>query len=336
MKKILFHISLVLLLTTQVNAQVLPNLGGQRAGLSAHTFLKNDINPRSAAMGGSSIAIGGDGYSAFTNPAGMLAENRLNFSTANLMVGAGINQSFLSAIIPQGENAAFGFSLNSLTTGAMEVRTEFQPEGTGQYFYAGNLAVGASHARKLSDMFTLGVSLKYLYEQIAEYSNHAAAVDLAFLYKTDFKDLSFAVMVSNFGGSASMKGNDLPVNFNRDTSDFSLENYTIPTVFSMGISIIPYKDEQQSILTSIQLNHPNDNAENIRFGIEYEYKKLFFVRGGYKLSVMGQNFPTFGFGVRSRIGAHPLLINYAANPTNFMGMQHLLGLSFSINKDKRE
>jgi len=83
------------------------------------------------------------------------------------------------------------------------------------------------------------------------------------------------------------------------------------------------------------LNHPNDNSENYRIGIEYEYLKLLYLRAGYKLNVSGDRFPTIGIGLRHRIGGHPFHINYAANPTEFLGVQHILGLSLSINKIER-
>jgi hypothetical protein len=110
----------------------------------------------------------------------------------------------------------------------------------------------------------------------------------------------------------------------------------VPTVFSLGASIVPWKAERQSLLVSVQLNHPSDNAENYRLGFEYEYLKLLYLRTGVKLNVDGQPFPTFGFGLRHRVGGHPLALSYAANPTEFFGVLHTLGLSFTLNKQERE
>ena len=104
----------------------------------------------------------------------------------------------------------------------------------------------------------------------------------------------------------------------------------------MGASIIPWKKEKQSLLIALQLNHPSDNAENYRIGLEYEYMKLLYVRAGYMLNVASQSLPTFGFGLRHRIGVHPFYINYAANPTDFLGVQHTVGLAIGINKMDRE
>lgn len=319
----------------KAEAQLIPNFGGQRAGLSTLSFLKNDMNPRAAALSGSSVANSADAFTLFTNPASAADLDGFTAAVSNYTVGAGVQQSFASAIIPRSKNlSAFGLSLNMLNSGAMDVRTEFQPEGTGEKFYVTNLALGFSYAQQLSDMFSAGVSLKYIYEQIDEYSNSAIAADVSFIYKTDYHDLNFAVMVQNFGGNSSIKGDGIPSDFNR-ASVPAAENYTVPTVFSLGASIVPWKTDKQSLLVALQLNHPNDNSENYRLGVEYEYIKLLFLRAGYKINVEGQPFPTFGFGLRHRVGGHPLQLDYAANPTSYFGVMHTLGLSFTFNKMER-
>lgn len=334
MKKITFILAICISFSSM--AQVLPNLGGQRAGLSAMSFLKNDINPRSLAMGGASVAISGDGYAAFTNPAFIADMKAFNLTTSSYFVGAGINQGYLSAILPSKENPqAFALSVNTLGSGSMEVRTEFQPNGTGQKVSANYISGGFSYARRLSDMFTIGVTAHVIHEQLAEYKNTTVTADLGFAYQTDWKKLAFAVMLQNFGGNSSLSGDFLEVNFNRNVTNIGLENYTVPTVFKLGASFVPYEKERQSLRLAFDLNHPNDNAENFRLGAEYEYLKLLFLRAGYRFNVAGQTFPTMGLGVRSRIGGHPLKIDYGVNITNYMGTQHVVGLSFTLNNDKR-
>lgn len=319
---------------SSLKAQLFPNLGGQRAGVSALTFLKNDVSTRSMGMGGASIALESNGYGLYNNPASIADHEQFTLSTSNLFMGAGLNQSYLGAVLPTNNLSAWGLSLNTLTTNAMEVRTEFQPDGTGELFYAGNYALGLSYAKILSDNFSMGLTFKYIYEQLAQYKNHTVAVDLGFRYNTDYKQLKFAVLVQNFGGNSSLSGDFLANTYNRSSS-LSLDKYSLPTTFMLGMSLVPYERKNQSLLLALQLNHPNDNAENIRIGLEYEYMKLLFVRLGYKINVLGQSFPSMGFGLRSRIGKNPLVINYAMLPTNYFGLNHSFGFVFSFNKTKQ-
>ncbi len=67
-------------------------------------------------------------------------------------------------------------------------------------------------------------------------------------------------------------------------------------MFRFGFAFEPVMNEVHRLTTAIQLNHPNDNAENFGFGVEYGFKKSFFIRGGYKINADEQDF-TFGAGV---------------------------------------
>lgn len=315
------------------SAQLLPNFGGQRAGLSALSFLKNDLNPQAFAMGGASIANSINLYASESNPASLALLKNNGIALSNVAVGAGINQSYLGVVYRPENYGTLGFNVNSLNSGEMEVRTEFEPNGTGQVFYVNNTAVGVNYAQKLSDRFSLGIGLRYVYEGIAEYNNHTVTGDLGFLYTTDYKDLTFAVVVKNFGGNSQLRGSGFESDFNR--SVLSLEKYTTPTIFKMGFSLVPYKTEKQKLTVAAELNHPNDNAENVRLGAEMSFGEMVFTRVGYKLSVKGQNFPTFGVGIKSRLGNNSLLIDYGLNPTNQMGAQHIFGIMIPFNTTKR-
>jgi len=332
MKNIPLYIAFMFLLPLAGKAQLLPVFGGERAGLSALSFLKNDVSPRSLAMSGATVSLAGDAYSIYHNVAGIADVKSNSFALTSSFLGAGINQSFLSGIFAlKNKTSSLGISINNLNSGAIEERTEFQPEGTGRKIYVTNMAFGVSYAQQLSTHFSLGGTLKYVYENLADFTNHAINVDVGFLYKTDYKDLRFAVLVRNFGGNTSLTGSYLASSYNR-TSGTTLSSNTFPNVFSMGVSMIPWKVERHSILAAFQLNHPNDNAENYALGAEYNYMNLLFVRSGLKINVAGQTLPTFGFGIRMMLGAHPLNFDYAANPTNYIGIQHQVGLRFSLNK----
>ena len=316
------------------SAQVLPNLGGQRAGLATFSFLKNDMSPRSAALGGASVAVNTGGFATFSNPAFSADLTGINAAYSSYIVGAGIHQGFLSVVYPTNNTAAYGLSVNFLSSGDMDVRTEFQPDGTGQTIQASTVGIGFTYSKRLSDMFAFGTTIRYINESLAEYKNNTFTIDLGFAYQTDWKDLSFAVMLQNFGGNSTLKGDYLEVDFNR--SGVPLESYVSASVFRLGFSLVPIQRDQYSIAFDFELQHPSDNAENFRLGAEFEYMKLFFFRAGYKLNVEGHTWPVFGAGVKTHLGVHALKIDYAAVPTNHLGFQHTLGLSFTVNNDKRE
>jgi len=331
------NLILLLLFTgvTSLHAQLFPQLGDQRAGISSLTFLKIDVSPRSAALASSNICLSGDAYATFTNPATMVENNTFTAGIANTFWVAGINYAFASAIKPT-KFGHLGISLNALNSGAMEVRTTFQPQGTGELFYANYYSAGLSYGQQLTDNFSYGVTGKYVREQLAEFTANTFMVDLGFLYRLDVKELRFAVVVQNFGPDSRLRGST-----ERDSSfnsrDIVLEDYPAPTLFKLGVSMVPYEspDKTQRITTSLQLNHPNDNAENIRFGVEYSYRSLLMIRAGYKINVDDQPYPTAGIGLRMRAGRHPLILDYAADPTRHLGIIHRVGLALQLNPAER-
>jgi hypothetical protein len=318
-----------------LQAQLFPQLGAQRAGISALTFLKMDVSPRSAALGSANICLTGDGYSTYTNPATVAEVDHFVLAAANTFWVADINFAYLSSSFAT-QRGHFGISLSGLNSGRMPVRTSFQPEGTGEYFYATYMTAGLTYSQRLTDQFSWGVNAKFVQERLAEFTANTGVVDLGFLYHTDFKDLRFAVMVQSFGPNSSLKGV-----LERDPNFFPdpivLEDYPAPTVFKLGISMVPWRNEaeNQSLTTLLQLNHPNDNAENIRVGLEYNYHDLFYLRAGYKINVDDQNMPTAGIGLRMRAGRHPLVFDYAFDPMRYLGAVHRVGLQLHWNSESR-
>ncbi len=317
-----------------LRAQLFPQLGAQRAGISALTFLKMEVSPRSAALASANICLTGDAYATYTNPATLAEVETFSVAAANTFWVVDINYAYLSTVIPT-RIGHFGVSLGGLTSGAMDVRTTFQPEGAGEKFYATYYTAGLSYSQRLTDQFSWGATGRFVQENLAEFSANTFTVDLGFLYQTDVKDLRFAVMVQNFGPNSILKGSvELDTAFNQ--KDLSLDSYPAPTIFKLGVSMVPWRsqDGKQSLTTLVQLNHPNDNAENIRLGIEYAYRELLFLRAGYKINVKDQTLPTGGIGLRMRLGRHPLILDYAFDPLRYLGGVNRVGLRFGLNPEK--
>jgi len=327
--KLLLSLSLSIGLIEIGKSQVFPNLGGQRAGISALTFLKNDLSPRSAGMAGASVALPGDAFSMTVNPASASANTHPVAALSSNTSNTGLVQSFLGVAIPLKDKGVWMASMNYLSSGFQKRRTEFQPLGDGSVYSADAMKFGIGYSRALSKMFSCGMNLNLVREQVAQYSATAVTADLGFLYKTDWKDLSFAVGLQHFGGNSTLKGSGLAVTYNRDQP--TTEAYGAPTLFSMGVSMTAFKNEKHKLIAAAQLNHPNDNAENIRVGLHYSFDSLFHARLGYKVNVKGEGI-TAGVGIRSRIGAFPFVIEYAVVPNSYLGVYHTLGLSLGFIK----
>jgi hypothetical protein len=330
--KTLFFVFVWILYGMRGGSQVLPRLGAQRAGISALSFLKLDQSPRSRAMSGAQIAISGDPYALTWNPAAATDLKSPAFASSQLLWYSGLYYAAFSATFPQKGDRCYGGYVAALTTGDMEKRTEFQPLGTGEYFSATYAQVAVSYAQRLSDRFSYGASMKYVYESLDRFVAHTVLVDLGFLYRTHFKDLQFAVGVYAFGPNSIMK----PKRNFRDQYTLASQNFPPPTTFSLGLSMIPWEKEGKKLLTAVQLNHPNDNAENLRIGLEYQHHNFFFLRTGYTLGMKGDYYPTLGVGLKTHWGRHPLQLDYATDIHRSLGVAHQIGVHLILNRDKRD
>lgn len=334
-KKVLIFILLYSVYSIQYSfGQLIPNLGGQRTGISSFTFLKNDVSPRAIAMGGAITTMKGDAYSSQWNPATLTEVSNHSFAASTRTYALGINHSFAAANVRLRETDFLAVSVNNLSSGAMDVRTEFMPGGTGEKFYFNTMAIGLSYAKALTYKFSLGMSVKYLEESIDLYRARGLGVDVGFIYKTDFKDLRFGVFLQNFGPNTRASGNYQVPNFvNRQ---FTPDGFASPTVFKFGASFTPLKKDLHLLAVAAELNHPSDNASNMRFGAEYSYNDILFFRAGYWLNIPGLHIPTAGVGLRAVIKNQIVHINYAFAMANALGVNHNFGLSITFNNPKNK
>lgn len=322
MKKILIIISLFVLLNQFSFAQLFPVLGGQRAGISTAQFLKIGVGGRASSLGESFVAVANDASALYWNPAGLVQfeKNEVIFSYNSWV--ADIRHNFLGAVYHLDETNAFGISVTSLYMEDMKVTTEFAPFGTGEYFKVSDFAIAVSYARKMTDKFSFGGSIRYIDQTLAKLKMRGVMIDLGTYYWTGLGTSRFAVAVTNFGNQLAPDGEVVLVG-KRKVSQW--QSFSPPTVFRIGFAFEPYFTDEQRITSSLQLNHPNDNSENVVTGVEYAWKEMFFVRGGYKFNVEEQNY-SFGAGVKLTTTITDVTFDYGYANFSRLGSAHRLSL----------
>ncbi len=296
-KRIVIVVVFCLLLfshSTKSRAQLIPNLGGQRSGTAAVQFLKIGVGARAVGMGESFTAVANDASALYWNPAGIVEfqHNQLIVSHINWLVD--IKHDFIGYVHHLDGTNSLGMSVTALYTDDMQETTEYQPFGTGNYFSFGDVGIGLTYGRKMTDRFSFGITLKYFQETLAEFKMHGVMIDLGTFYWTGFGKSRFAVCVSNFGNQVKPTGSFT----NRDGGKISdFQSFSPPTIFKVGFATELYQTEMHRLTTAVQLNHPNDNAENVNLGLEYGWREYFFLRGGYKLNVDEETF-SLGLGCK--------------------------------------
>ena len=304
--KITFLSVFIIVMIFELSAQSLT-----KSGTTAAQFLKIDVGPRAIAMGGAFTATANDVSALYWNPAGLASNlsGEAFFNHTDWFLDIAMEYAGVAIHIP-GIGTIGGF-VTALTMDDMLVRTEERPEGTGELFDAGGLAIGLSFARSLTERFSIGFNAKYISEHIWHTSATGLALDIGTIYKIPVvNEFRIGASISNFGTKMKLDGRDL-INIiqvggtsgNLINTKIDIEEYELPLIFRVGIAMDVLKTEESRLTTAIDAIHPNDHTEFVNSGIEYSWNEIAFLRAGYK-SLFEENTEqglTFGFGLHYRI-----------------------------------
>ncbi|MDD8019311.1 MAG: PorV/PorQ family protein, partial [Bacteroidota bacterium] len=287
---------------------------------------KIGVGARATAMGETFVAVANDASALFWNPAGItqFAEDQVIVSHTDWLVD--IRHQFLGGVYHLSSQDAIGMSVTVLHMDDMPVTTEVQPFGTGEYFRFGDLAVGLSYSRKLTNQFSFGTTVRYIEETMDVLKMRGVTVDIGTYYWTGLGTSRFSAVVSNFGNQINPSGTATLYGGQKVSS---FEEYTPPTIFKFGFAFEPINDEENVLTTALQLNHPNDNSENLSLGLEYTWMKIFSLRGGYKFNVDEQT-ASFGAGVAVPIDFVHLNVDYGFSAFNRLGNVQRISLLLKL------
>jgi len=280
-------------------------------GTSAAAFLEIGVGARAEAMGSALTAISNDASALYWNAAGISGLTDVSITASHTEWLAETKFQNLGLVIPIGDSKAFGFSLTMLDyMDKQPVRTIRYPEGTGEYYDASDLAIAVSYAMNITEGFSFGITGKYIYQTIWHESAAAFAADLGILYKTDLKGLTLGASISNFGSDMRLDGRDLIRPYDEDQQNYSndklnvllkTDEFSLPLLFRFGIAYNLAVHSDHDFNLAADLLHPSNNVESMNVGLEYGFKNVLFLRGGYQslFDNRSETGLTLGIGVRN-------------------------------------
>ena len=281
-----------------------------KSGTTSAQFLKIQIGARAISMGGAYVALANDATSIYWNPAGLTKigpNGSATFAYNDWLADTKLN--FVAVAIKLGTSGSIGLSITSLSMPDLKVRNEFYPEGTGEYFSAGDLAMGISYANQITDRFSLGITGKYIRQQIWHMTSSSIAFDLGILFRTDFDWLTLGMSISNFGPKMQYSGKDAFINYDFSPNEWGdsenifanlqTDKWDLPLLFRFGIAMELIKQKNNQFIITVEARHPNDNTESVSAGCEYGFMNRFFLRSGYQAMFEDDSEKglTFGTGV---------------------------------------
>jgi len=319
---------------------------------TAAPFLLIIPDARSGAMGDIGVATSADAFSLFHNPAKMAFSNR--------QVSAGITYSpwlrnltddiftgSVSYMNRFSENAAWGADFKYFSLGQIDL-TDSGGNPTG-IINPNELVFTGSYALKLSETFSMGVSLKYLRSNLAFTGTtstlqpiNSFGVDVSGYYQSEEENYGtfngkyrFGFNVANIGPKVSyVPGEEdfIPTNLKIGGGfDFILDDYnTISTTIEFTKLLVPSpqtdgSDEDVSWVSGIfsSFGDAEDGfSEELQeftyaFGTEYLYNNAFALRAGYfheNENKGNRQFFTMGAGFKTN--ALNVDLSYLANASD--------------------
>lgn len=318
MKKLLVLASIIFLIPVSC-------FGFSKAGTATAQFLKIGVGARSIGMGEAFVAISDDALALYWNPGGLALSKRITFTATHTQWFANLAHDFTGVTVPFGDGV-LGLSATFLNSDKIEITTLEQPDGTGIYYSASDLAIGISYGRMLTDRFSAGLTGKFIQQNIYHESATGFALDVGTLLLTGFHGLKIGMSLFNFGTDMKLDGRDLIVPYDPGgdiaitpdvQAEQSTETWPLPVNFRVGIamdiiggpgSFFPSRAARLTL--AIDGNHPTDNIERVNIGVEYAWNEELFARIGYKLRYAEEGL-TYGVGFNSEVGQTIVSVDYA-------------------------
>jgi hypothetical protein len=307
------------------------DLGGQRVATAAGTFLKIGLDARGAALGGAYTPVVEGPVSVLVNPAGILfgpAGPAVQFGLvewpADLQVGLA---TFCAPIPSLGLNVGAGAAWLGTS---FDETSEFYPTGTGRTVGYSDLLLAGTIARSFTDKLGIGLSVKYLREDLGGSVGgpvtQGVLLDAGTVYQIGWRNSRLSVTLSDFGPDLNPRSHFQ----SRVTgSPVAYTAFSPPTRFQLGLAVDPYIQGPHRLTATTVILHQADNAETLRSGLEYHFRDSYALRTGYDFSSNEMRLSA-GLGLALRLGGRRGTFDYTWTDGSHLGAIHRFSLGFAL------
>ena len=229
------------------------------------SFLKSGAGARAVAMGEAFAALVDDASGTFWNPAGLAHLQRAELIFTHNEWLQDITNEYFAIGFSIRKNVV-GISFLSNSVGGIERRVNPTAEPLG-IVYARDVMFGISYARFLDQRFSLGTSIKFLYEKIYVESCSGAAFDVGLQYQTTIHGLKTGLSWQNIGYMTKLK----------------YESSKLPQLLRLGLAYqLPVNIMQGGIILTSDWVKIFNSTSHINLGLEFGFKSFFVFRFGYQ------------------------------------------------------
>jgi hypothetical protein len=285
-----------------------------KVATTAAAFLEIPVGAAAVGMGGAFVSVANDASAIYWNVGGISTIGKYDLQFANMQWIGDTRFNFVGLVLPLGEFGTLGLSFTSLSMDDMKVRTVEKPEGTGEFFSAGDISFGLSYARNLTERFSIGFTVKYVQEKIWHMTAQGIALDAGTLFRTDILGgMVIGASISNFGTDMKLEGRDTRYfisvdetkqgSNNQIPTNVELDSWAFPLIFRLGLSTDAIKNETYRFTATLDAIHPNNDYESLNIGGEFAFMEFLMIRGGYNALFLtdAEGGLSLGVGVNSTL-----------------------------------
>lgn len=269
-QKAIIILTAVIIISGNLFAQ---NDGAGNTGLS---FLKLGISARATGMGEAYSSVVEDASAFMYNPARLNATNNANLVGMYNKSMVDLYSGFIGAKFRAGK---FGIGIGLIKTSVEDIEIRNIPGEPIDRFNAHNFAGGISASYQLHENFTIGTTLKLIYEKIYVDEASGFGLDIGTNYSKDNYSLSF--VISNIGSMNELK----------------YESTKLPTSLRFGGAYTYKKDNFSFTGAADGFKVLDGGSFHGHFGGEAGYKDMIFLRAGYQLNYENKGFSA-GLGLK--------------------------------------
>ena len=314
-----------------------------RQGTAGAQELLIPVGARGLSLGSSAIANASGIDAIYWNPAGVVrTESSVEAMFSQMQYIADIGVSYGALNVNAGSFGHLAFTIKSLSFGNIPRTTEDYPDGTGETFSPTFVTTGITYGKLLNDRISVGVTFNLIAEQIMSTSATGMGINAGVQYNgLAIPELKLGVVVKNIGPNMTYDGSNLyrfgTIEADRDAQYYKVEpaSFELPTTMEIGLAYEKKFGEQHNIALSTTFQNNNYSTDEYKFGGEYGYNNLLFIRGGYNINPEAdkdaQLFDyTFGFGLHFDLSGTIVAFDYAYRHTQFFDANSVVTVSLGF------
>jgi hypothetical protein len=293
----------------------------RRIGTAGAQELRIPVGTRGLALGGATVASNHGVESIYYNPAGLGAARGTEVLFSNTNYLADMKVRYFALAARQG-GGVLGVNAKVLDVGDLYVTTVNAPEGTGEVKAITFATLGLSYARYVTDEISFGLTGNYVSESVLSATARGLAFDLGLHYDSRWHGTKFGLAMKNLGANMRFSGSDFeyslrlpgddPQASNRTVSTLS-SDFELPSYFQMGGEIRAWQQGDNIVTAYGGFQSNNFSDDEGRGGMEYSYRDILMLRGGYAYSGQSNYMygPAFGVGLNIPVSGSWITVDYA-------------------------